>query len=165
MRPALVRRLVLAAAAPRGAPGMHGWSADVIGAIGNPKTAPEQFLRIFFHDSAASQQAGRDFFQRISARTADRDAPVTWETRMAQYDAVTRWGIPNFAMLERVTGIGMPTFIANGDSDPMILPRYSHLLAGLIPDAIIKIYPDAAHGFLFQHHAAFAADVVNFLNT
>ena len=53
----------------------------------------------------------------------------------------------------------MPVFVANGDSDPMILPRYSYLLAGLIPQAQVKIYPDAAHGFLFQHHAEFAADV------
>ncbi len=45
----------------------------------------------------------------------------------------------------------------------MILPRYSYLLAGLIPDAQLKTYPDAAHGFLFQHHAAFAADVDAFL--
>jgi hypothetical protein len=27
----------------------------------------------------------------------------------------------------------------------------------------VKIYPDAAHGFLFQHHAEFAADVTEFL--
>ena len=53
--------------------------------------------------------------------------------------------------------------MANGDSDPMILPRYSYLLAGLIPGARLKIYPDAAHGFLFQHHAEFAADVDAFL--
>jgi pimeloyl-ACP methyl ester carboxylesterase len=45
----------------------------------------------------------------------------------------------------------------------MILPRYSYLLAGLIPRARLKIYPDAAHGFLFQHHAEFAADVDAFL--
>jgi pimeloyl-ACP methyl ester carboxylesterase len=45
----------------------------------------------------------------------------------------------------------------------MILPRYSYLLAGLIPHASVKIYPDAAHGFLFQHHAEFAADVDSFL--
>ena len=45
----------------------------------------------------------------------------------------------------------------------MILPRYSYLLAGLIPEARLKIYPDAAHGFLFQHHAEFAADVDAFL--
>jgi pimeloyl-ACP methyl ester carboxylesterase len=44
----------------------------------------------------------------------------------------------------------------------MILPRLSHLMAGLIPDAQIKIYPDAAHGFLWQHHEEFAADVNKF---
>ena len=44
----------------------------------------------------------------------------------------------------------MPVFVANGDSDPMILPHYSYLLAGLIPHARVKIYPDAAHGFLFS---------------
>ncbi len=57
----------------------------------------------------------------------------------------------------------MPGFVANGDSDPMILPHYSYLLAGLIPQARVKIYPDAAHGFLFQHHAEFANDVDEFL--
>ena len=35
--------------------------------------------------------------------------------------------------------------------------------AGLIPHARVKIYPDSAHGFLFQHHAEFAADVEAFL--
>jgi hypothetical protein len=53
-------------------------------------------------------------------------------------------------------------FVANGDSDPMILPRYSCLLAGLLPDARITIYPDSAHG-LFQHQNQFAADVHAFL--
>jgi pimeloyl-ACP methyl ester carboxylesterase len=66
--------------------------------------------------------------------------------------------------LERVSAIEMPVFVANGDSDPMILPRYSYLLTGLIPQAVLKIYPDSAHGFLFQHHAEFAADVTKFLD-
>ncbi len=48
-------------------------------------------------------------------------------------------------------------------SDPMILPRYSYLLAGRLPDARITSYPDSAHGFLFQHHDRFAADVDAFL--
>jgi hypothetical protein len=46
----------------------------------------------------------------------------------------------------------------------MILPRYSHLLAGLLPDARLAIYPDSAHGFLFQHNREFAADVDAFLS-
>jgi hypothetical protein len=28
-----------------------------------------------------------------------------------------------------------------------------------VPGARVKIYPDSAHGSLFQHHAEFAADV------
>ena len=46
----------------------------------------------------------------------------------------------------------------------MILPHYAYLLAGLIPQARVKIYPDWAHGFLFQHHEELAADVQAFLS-
>jgi pimeloyl-ACP methyl ester carboxylesterase len=94
----------------------------------------------------------------------DLDQPTTWPTRQAQYDAVCAWGVPNHALLQRLSAIRHRVFIANGDSDPMILPHYSHLLAGLIPGAKIKIYPDSAHGFLFQHHTEFAADVEAFLH-
>jgi len=163
IRPDLQRRLVLASAAPQGAPGMHGWAPDVIGAVGGREPNPQGYLDVFFAHTDSSRQAGQEVAGRIFGRTADRDEPTSWETRQAQYDAICAWGIPNHALLERVTGIQLPVFVANGDSDPMILPRYSHLLAGLLPDARLKIYPDAAHGFLFQHHAEFAADVHAFL--
>jgi len=163
VRPAIVRRLVLASSAPKGAAGMHGWAAEVMDAVGTPHTAPEGYLDVFFARSASSLQAGREALRRLYARTDDRDEATTWATREAQYDAVCAWGIPEHALLERLSALGMPVFVANGDSDPMILPRYSYLLAGLIPDARLKIYPDSAHGFLFQHHAEFAADVGAFL--
>jgi len=162
-RPAIVRRLVLAASAPQGAAGMHGWAPEVIGAIGTPNTSPEAYLGVFFTPSAASLQAGRAALKRMYARTQDRDAATTWATREAQYDAVCSWGIPDHGRLQRVSGIAMPVFVAGGDSDPMILPHYSYLLAGLIPHAVVKIYPDSAHGFLFQYHDEFAADVGAFL--
>ena len=162
-RPAIVRRLVLASSAPQGAAGLHGWAPDVIGAIGTPSTSPDAYLGVFFTRSAASRQAGAEALKRMYARAKDRDVAATWATREAQYDAVCSWGIPDHALLQRVGAISMPVFVANGDSDPMILPHYTHLLAGLIPHAKVKIYPDAAHGFLFQHHAGFAADVDAFL--
>ena len=165
IRPAIVRRLVLASAAPQGAAGMHGWAPDVIGAVGAPQPNPEGYLDVFFSRSGSSRQAGQEALRRMSARTGDRDKATTWETRQAQYDAVCAWGIPNHALLQRVSGIGVPVFVANGDSDPMILPHYSYLLAGMIPHARVKIYPDSAHGFLFQHNAEFAADVGAFLNS
>jgi pimeloyl-ACP methyl ester carboxylesterase len=77
---------------------------------------------------------------------------------------VCGWGNPNHALLQRLEAIKMPVFIANGDSDLMIRPHYSYLLAGFIPQAEVKIYPDSTHGFLFQHHDEFAADVHRFLD-
>jgi pimeloyl-ACP methyl ester carboxylesterase len=163
-RPDLVRRLVLASSAPEGGAGMHGWAKDVIDAVGKRQGSPEGYLSVFYARSPTSQAAGKQSLQRIfGARTEDRDADTTWQTRQAQYDAVCSWGISNHALLQRVSAIDHSVFIANGDSDPMILPHYSYLLAGLIPQARLKIYPDAAHGFLFQHAAEFAADVEAFL--
>jgi pimeloyl-ACP methyl ester carboxylesterase len=165
IRPDLLRRVVLASSAPQGAAGMHGWAQEVIGAVGQPETSPEAYISVFFAPTDTSREAGQQAAGRIfGGRTTDRDEPTTWQTRQAQYDAVCAWGIPNHSLLERVAAIDLPVFVANGDSDPMILPRYSHLLAGLIPDVRITIYPDSAHGFLFQHHGQFAADVNGFLN-
>jgi pimeloyl-ACP methyl ester carboxylesterase len=163
-KPAIVRRLVLASAAPQGAVGMHGWAPDVVGAIGTPETSPDEYLDVFFARSSSSRQAGQEALQRMYARTEGRDTATTWATREAQYDAVCRWGIPDHALLQRLSCLETPVFVANGDSDPMILPHYSYLLAGLIPQAQVKIYPDSAHGFLFQHHAEFAANVEAFLS-
>jgi pimeloyl-ACP methyl ester carboxylesterase len=164
VRPSIVRKIVLASSAPQGASGMHGWAPEVIGAVGQPETSPAGYLSVFFTDSEAGRAAGQQVAGRVfGARTVDRDAATNWQTRLAQYDAVCAWGQPNHGLLERVSAIDKPVFVANGDSDPMILPRYSYLLAGLLPQARLKIYPDAAHGFLFQHHAEFAADVDAFL--
>jgi pimeloyl-ACP methyl ester carboxylesterase len=163
IRPDLLRRIVLASSAPQGASGMHGWAPDVIGAVGKPETTPEGYISVFFAPTDTSREAGRQAAGRIFGRTANRDEPTTWQTRQAQYDAVCAWGIPNHSLLQRVAAIELPVFVANGDSDPMILPRYSHLLRGLLPDARLTIYPDSAHGFLFQHHSQFATDVNAFL--
>jgi pimeloyl-ACP methyl ester carboxylesterase len=164
IRPDFLRRVVLASSAPQGAAGMHGWAPEVIGAVGVPEVTPQGYVSVFFAPTETSGEAGQQAAGRIfGARTTGRDEPTTWQTRQAQYDAVCAWGVPNHSLLQRVAAIELPVFVANGDSDPMIPPRYSHLLAGLLSDARVKIYPDSAHGFLFQHHSEFAADVNAFL--
>jgi pimeloyl-ACP methyl ester carboxylesterase len=164
IRPGVLRRVVLASSAPQGAAGMHGWAPEVIGAVGTPETTPQEYISVFFAPTDTSREAGRQAARRIfGARTSGRDEPTTWQTRQAQYDAVCAWGVPDHSLLQRVAAIDRPVFVAGGDGDPMILPRYSYLLAGLLPDARVKLYPDSAHGFLFQHHSEFAADVNAFL--
>lgn len=162
--PDLIRSAVLASSAPAGASGMHGWAADVMANVGAPYPTAKGYADVFFTHSPSGLDAAAKAVKRIYGREEGRDAVTTWQTRNAQYAAVCEWGEPNHARLQRVEAITTPVFIASGDSDPMILPRYSHLLAGLIPGSTLKFYPDAAHGFLFQHHAEFADDVLAFLD-
>jgi pimeloyl-ACP methyl ester carboxylesterase len=162
VRPTLVRRLVLAATGPKGAPGMHGWRDD-IAAAARGESKPENLLYIMFAHTETSQAKGMEFLGRFMERQEGRDAPTSDAARDAQYDAIVEWGIPDHAALQRLTGIKSPALIIQGDGDLMIPTKLSHLMAGLIPDAQIRIYPDAAHGFLFQYPAEVAVEVNAFL--
>jgi pimeloyl-ACP methyl ester carboxylesterase len=163
VRPTLVRRLILAATGPKGAPGMHGWRDD-IAAAARGESKPENLLYIMFAHTEASQAKGMEFLGRFVKRQDGRDAPTSDAARDAQYDAIVEWGIPDHAALQRLTGIQSPTLIVQGDNDLMIPSKLSHLMAGLIPDARIRIYPDAAHGFLFQYPTEVAAEANAFLS-
>jgi pimeloyl-ACP methyl ester carboxylesterase len=162
VRPTLVRRLVLAATGPKGAPGMHGWRED-IAAAARGESKPENLLYIMFAHNETSQAKGREFLGRFLQRKEARDAATSDAARDAQYDAIVDWGIPDHGALHRLTGIKSPTLVIQGDHDLMIPTKLSHLLAGLIPDAQIRTYPNAAHGFLFQYPTEVAADVNDFL--
>jgi pimeloyl-ACP methyl ester carboxylesterase len=162
VRPTLVRRLVLAATGPKGAPGMHGWRED-IAAAARGESKPENLLYIMFAHTDTSQAKGMEFLGRFMQRQEVRDTPTSDAARDAQYDAIVEWGIPDHAALQRLTGIKSPTLVIQGDGDLMIPTKLSHLLAGLIPDARIRIYPDAAHGFLFQYPTEVAAEIGRFL--
>ena len=163
VRPMLVRRLILAATGPKGAPGMHGWRED-IAAAARGESKPENLLYIMFAHSETSQAKGREFLGRFLERH-DRDAPTSDTARDAQYDAVCDWGIPDHSALQRLTGIASPTLVLQGDTDLMIPTKLSHVLTGLIPDARLRIYGDSAHGFLFQYPSEVAQQVTEFLAT
>jgi pimeloyl-ACP methyl ester carboxylesterase len=164
IRPHLVRRLILAATAPRGGPDMHGWRNDIVEAVRKDEPGAAELLYSFFKPTPTSQAAGEAYLGRFLARTRDRDVPSSLQTRDAHYDAVCEWGVPDHGALLRLRGIRQPVFVANGDADAMIPPRLSYLLGGLLPNAQVRIYPDAGHGFLFQYHSEFGADVNLFLN-
>jgi pimeloyl-ACP methyl ester carboxylesterase len=164
VRPGLVRRLVLAATGPKGAPGMHGWRED-IAAAARGESRPENLLYIMFAHTQTSQSKGNEFLGRFAQRQDGRDAAVSDAARDAQYDAIVEWGIPDHAALQRLTGIESPTLVIEGDRDLMIPTKLSYLLAGLIPDTQVRIYPDAAHGFLFQYPSEVASEVGAFLST
>jgi pimeloyl-ACP methyl ester carboxylesterase len=163
LRPRLVRRLVLAGTAAQGGPDIHRWSEDVYALATSDQPTAADLLGLFFSDSDQSQAKGMESLGRLFKREVDRDEPTDLATRDAQLAAITAWGIPDQSKLNRLAGITQPTLVANGDNDRMMHTQNSHLLAERLPDAELRIYPDANHGFLDQYPELFADDVHAFL--
>jgi pimeloyl-ACP methyl ester carboxylesterase len=163
IRPRLVCRLVLAGTGPQGGDDMHGFADDVYVSATRDEPGAQDLLALFFERSETSIAAGLEFVQRIFARTDDRDANTTLATRDAQLDAIHTWGVPDRSKRGRLAGITQPVLVAGGDNDRMVPTRNCHLLAEHLPDARLRLYPDAGHGFLFQYPAEFAGELEAFL--
>ncbi len=114
--------------------------------------------------SKESRAKGAEYLERAYQRQEDRDASTDLATRDAQLAAITAWGIPDSSRLNRLAGITQPTLAANGVDDKMMHTKNSRLLAERLPNAKLRIYPDANHGFLDQYPKLFADDVIEFLN-
>jgi pimeloyl-ACP methyl ester carboxylesterase len=89
-RPSVANRVVLASSAPKGAPNMHGWAAEVIGAVGTPQTSPEEYISVFFAPSDASKKAGQAALGRMYARKEERDTSTNWECEVSKGRAWSR---------------------------------------------------------------------------
>jgi pimeloyl-ACP methyl ester carboxylesterase len=163
LRPRLVRRIVLAGTAPQGGQELHRWSDEVYALATADEPGAENLLGLFFSRSEESRAKGMESIGRLFQREVDRDEPTDLATRDAQLAAITAWGIPDESKLNRLAGITQPTLVANGDRDTMMHTHNSHLLAERLPDAELRIYPDANHGFLNQYPELFADDVNAFL--
>ena len=164
LRPRLVRRIVLAGTAAQGAPRIHRWSDDVYLHACADEITPEHALNVFFSGSQESRAKGIAYLQRTQLRQSDRDTATDLATRDAQLAAITGWGIPDASKLDRLAAIIQPTFVAIGDHDTMMHTSNSRLLADRLPNAHLRVYPDANHGFLNQYPELFADHVSVFLN-
>jgi pimeloyl-ACP methyl ester carboxylesterase len=71
IRPAIIRRLVLASSAPHGAAGMHGWAPEVIGAVGTPHQ-PGRLPGGVLHPVRRKPASGTEALRRMYARTGTR---------------------------------------------------------------------------------------------
>ena len=160
--PELVRRLVLAGTGPRGGRGIATVPTVTFYDITRAAIAredPKQFL--FFHRTPAGKQAGKAFIGRLAERTSDRDAPMSVPGFLTQLLAIVRWGVGTPSDLSKITA---PTLIANGDRDRMVPSALSSDLHRRIAGSELVIYPDSGHGGIFEHHEAFAATLVEFLD-
>jgi pimeloyl-ACP methyl ester carboxylesterase len=162
-RPQLVRRVVLAGAAPQGGVGtkdLPAVMADAMKKSGEQKLHPKVFL--FFTDTPHGRTAATTFMERIGKHTVDPDPPVSDATVMAQMKAIVMWGsVPQNGA--ELAAIRQPVLIVNGSNDIMVPTVNSEELFRRISTAQLSLYPDSGHGALFQYHDLFVAQVDTFL--
>lgn len=58
----------------------------------------------------------------------------------------------------------MPLLVANGIADVMVPAYRSYFIAQEAPNAKLVLYPNAGHGFLFQHTDEFVDEIHRFLS-
>ncbi|MDB5479384.1 MAG: alpha/beta hydrolase fold family protein [Caulobacteraceae bacterium] len=164
---ALVRRLILVGTAPRGGEPSQDPKYLELGASTDPNTGEsglDAFLYLFFRPSAASQAAGRAFWQRRHLRKVDADRPTSPKTMAAQRAAIADWRKVHGERFAQLRDITQPTLVVNGSHDVMVPTVNSFTLSQGIPNAQLIIYPDSGHGSLFQYPDLFVAHCQMFLD-
>jgi pimeloyl-ACP methyl ester carboxylesterase len=127
------------------------------------KQAPDVRLPLFFTPTQASQDAGRAFLTRASARTVDRDRDNADSIAESQAKALITWCAtrdPEDSILRR---IDKPVLVVCGSDDTMLPDRNAYFMFKHLKDAQLVLYPDSGHGALFQHHDLFVNHVSLFL--
>jgi pimeloyl-ACP methyl ester carboxylesterase len=161
--PALVRKIILAGTGPAGGEGIVNVTKlsylDTLHAYATFKD-PKELL--FFTRTAHGKSEAKAFIKRLKERTTDRDKATTIRAFRTQLKAIHAFGLQKPADL---SGIHQPVLVANGDDDRMVPTSNSYDLARRLPNATLRIYPDAGHGGIFQAHERFVPEALEFLGS
>jgi pimeloyl-ACP methyl ester carboxylesterase len=161
----LVRRLVLVGTGPRSGESMDTGTPEGKEFFGATYNNPDDlWLRVQFTSSEASQARGREFIRRFRLRSENRDPEMTQEAALAQRAAIGKWGAKREHAWNYLKEIRQPTLVINGSNDVIIYTVNSFILQQHLPNAQLIIYPDSAHGSLFQYPELFVRHVSIFLD-
>jgi pimeloyl-ACP methyl ester carboxylesterase len=86
------------------------------------------------------------------------------EAALAQRAAIAEWGAKREHAWDYLKEIKQPTLVVNGSDDVIIDTINSYILQQNLPNAQLVIYPDSAHGSLYQYPELFVRHVSMFLS-
>jgi len=156
--PKLVHRLVLMATAPgdgKGAPPTQ----QALQTTTNPNDVGAVLALLFPSD----QTAARDTYVSdiLMRKPFEGVAPPAQSQK--QLSASGAWLTAQDPDGKRVRRIKQPTLIGGGELDQLLPVANDRHLHAIIKGSRLVTYPDAAHGFLFQHQAEWVPLMLKFL--
>jgi pimeloyl-ACP methyl ester carboxylesterase len=156
LHPAQVSRLILAATQPGTGKALPIPAAAAAAAAGSN---PAGVLSVLFPASAATAEQAYalgilrypGFYQAPRAAIADQGL------------AVQHWIAGQDPAGRQLTGVRLPTLVADGTLDQLNPVANDRTLAAEVPGAKLILYPGAGHAFLFQDMSTFLPAVHSFL--
>ncbi len=158
--PDLIRKIIIAGAAPRGG---EEHLLEVVDQAFS-RGAPDVRLPLFFTPSEESQNAGRAFIARATARKEDRDADSGDDVSEPQAKAIIGWCASKDEGDATLRAIAQPALIVHGSDDTMFPSINAYAMFKAMTNAQLVLYPDSGHGALFQYPARFVAHCRTFLD-
>jgi pimeloyl-ACP methyl ester carboxylesterase len=164
-RPDLVRRLVVAGSGPGGlVPGMPGLADEVLAIMANPDADADDLLYLFYPPTDAARASGAAHLSRVATRLIAGGPAVSDAAANGQLAAVGKLlSVPFEQVRSELESIKHPVLYANGVHDVMIPAVASWVAVQHLDSAVLVLYSDAGHAFLFQHDQEFVTEVTNFL--
>ena len=162
-RPDLVRKLVIVGSGPRNGDGIPLTPESQVIFTNKYGNLDDFWIDGFFTASPESQAAGRAFLKRRDTRVENRDVPISDKVQPAQFAALQEWGKPLGERFAYLNDIKVPVLIVGGKSDIIFYAINSFYLQQNLPNAQLIVYPDAAHGSLFQYPELFVEHTNMFL--
>ena len=156
--PKSVRRLVLMATAPGDGKGAAP-SPAALGTL-TGSSNPTALLSLLF---PADQKAALDTYVGNIIKRVPFEGVAPAAQIVKQTAASGAWLISQDPDGKRVAKLKLPTLIGGGELDPLLPVANQRHLHGMINGSQLVTYPDASHGFLFQHQAEFIPALLTFL--
>jgi len=161
-KPEIVRKAILVGTCQQGGEGISNFREFTRGAAG--LDGADLYFYYFFEDTTTSRSLGYALLRRFQQRDPNWHPGYTPQTFEAQTRAILGWGNVPDPKSPLLTKIGHPVLIVNGSNDHMFATANSYTMFQQLPNSILDLYPDSAHGSLFQYPGLFNSHANCFLD-
>lgn len=121
----------------------------------SPEEVLRRNLRVYFSDRYLREQ-GPQVEGFIQMALQDQQPLFAFHRQMG--------AMQGFSCAHRLPGLASPTLIATGSDDDLIPAENSLILAGLIPDSSLMMFPQGRHCFFIEMASRFNREVISFLH-